>query len=76
MLAVLTGRTYEAALGYFLNPIVTVALGVVVLSERLRPLQWAAVAHRRAGLGLPGGRRRGAAVDRAQPGLLVRRSTG
>ncbi len=44
VLAVLTGRTYEAALGYFLNPIVTVALGVVVLSERLRPLQWAAVA--------------------------------
>ena len=44
VLAVLTGRTYEAALGYFLNPIVTVALGVVVLGERLRPLQWAAVA--------------------------------
>lgn len=41
--AVLTGRTNEAALGYFLNPIVTVALGVVVLRERLRPLQWAAV---------------------------------
>jgi chloramphenicol-sensitive protein RarD len=44
VLAVITGRTYEAALGYFLNPIVTVALGVVVLRERLRPLQWAAVA--------------------------------
>ena len=44
VLAVLTGRTYEAALGYFLNPIVTVALGVRVLGERLRPLQWAAVA--------------------------------
>ena len=43
VLAVLTDRTYEAALGYFLNPIVTVALGVVVLHERLRPLQWAAV---------------------------------
>jgi chloramphenicol-sensitive protein RarD len=43
VLAVLTDRTYEAALGYFLNPIVTVALGVVVLKERLRPLQWAAV---------------------------------
>jgi len=41
--AVLTGHTYEAALGYFLNPIVTVGLGVVVLGERLRPLQWAAV---------------------------------
>jgi chloramphenicol-sensitive protein RarD len=44
VLAVITGRTYEAALGYFLNPIVTVALGVVVLRERLRPLQWVAVA--------------------------------
>lgn len=42
--AVLTGRTNEAALGYFLNPLVTVALGVVVLREGLRPLQWAAVA--------------------------------
>lgn len=42
--AVLTGHTYEAALGYFLNPIVTVGLGVVVLGEQLRPLQWAAVA--------------------------------
>ncbi len=44
VLAVLTGRTYEAALGYFLNPIVTVGLGVLVLGERLRRLQWAAVA--------------------------------
>ncbi|MGE9807439.1 EamA family transporter RarD [Janibacter sp. G1551] len=41
--AVLDGRTHEAALGYFLNPIVTVALGVVVLGERLRPLQWVAI---------------------------------
>ena len=41
--AVLGGHTTEAALGYFLNPIVTVALGVLVLRERLRPLQWAAV---------------------------------
>ncbi len=42
--AVLGGRTTEAALGYFLNPLVTVALGVFVLRERLRPLQWVAVA--------------------------------
>ena len=42
--AVITGRTTEAALGYFLNPLVTVALGVIVLRERLRPLQWTAVA--------------------------------
>lgn len=43
VLAVITGRTYAAALGYFLNPLVTVGLGVVVLRERLRPLQWVAV---------------------------------
>lgn len=37
-------RVVDAALGYFINPIVTVLLGVLVLRERLRPLQWAAVA--------------------------------
>jgi chloramphenicol-sensitive protein RarD len=42
--AVTSGNVTEAALGYFLNPIVTVALGVAVLGERLRPMQWAAVA--------------------------------
>ena len=41
--AVVSGQVSEAALGYFLNPLVTVALGVVVLGERLRPLQWVAV---------------------------------
>ena len=40
--AVLTGHVVEAALGYFINPIVTVLLGVL-LRERLRPLQWVAV---------------------------------
>ncbi len=39
-----TGRVVDAALGYFINPIVTVLLGVLVLHERLRALQWAAVA--------------------------------
>ena len=34
----------EASLGYFINPLVTVLMGVVVLGERLRPLQWAALA--------------------------------
>lgn len=41
--AVTSGHTSDAALGYFLNPLVTVALGVAVLHEKLRPLQWAAV---------------------------------
>jgi len=42
--AVVGHHVTEASLGYFLNPIVTVAIGVVVLRERLRPLQWLAVA--------------------------------
>ena len=33
----------ETSLGYFINPLVTVLLGVVVLRERLRPAQWTAV---------------------------------
>lgn len=33
----------EAALGYFINPLVTVGLGVIVLKETLRPLQWVAL---------------------------------
>jgi chloramphenicol-sensitive protein RarD len=41
--ATVTGHVVEAALGYFTNPIVTVLLGVFVLRERLRPLQWVAI---------------------------------
>ncbi|MFI8425150.1 EamA family transporter RarD [Streptomyces sp. NPDC085479] len=37
------GQVVEASLGYFINPLVTIALGVLVLKERLRPAQWAAV---------------------------------
>jgi chloramphenicol-sensitive protein RarD len=33
----------ETSLGYFINPLVSVLLGVVVLGERLRALQWAAL---------------------------------
>ncbi|MEY2848747.1 MAG: hypothetical protein RI885_1412 [Actinomycetota bacterium] len=43
LLAVLTGHVLEGALGYFINPIVTVLLGVLVLRERLRPAQWTAI---------------------------------
>ncbi|MCU1638094.1 MAG: RarD protein [Microbacteriaceae bacterium] len=43
ILAVLTGHVLEGALGYFINPIVTVLLGVLILRERLRAAQWAAV---------------------------------
>ena len=41
--AAVTGHVNEAALGYFINPIVTVLLGVLVLRERLRTTQWVAV---------------------------------
>ncbi|MEI9813330.1 MAG: EamA family transporter RarD [Acidobacteriota bacterium] len=34
----------ETSLGYFINPLVSVVLGVVVFREHLRPLQWTAVA--------------------------------
>lgn len=40
---VTTGHAVETALGYFINPLVSVLLGVFVLKEKLRPLQWAAV---------------------------------
>ncbi len=48
--AVVSHHVTDASLGYFLNPIVTVAIGVVVLREKLRPLQWLAV-----GIGLAAG---------------------
>ena len=41
---VLHGRVVETSLGYFIGPLVNVLLGVVVLSERLTPAQWTAVA--------------------------------
>jgi chloramphenicol-sensitive protein RarD len=41
--ATLSDQVVEAALGYFINPIVTVFLGVLVLRERLNAVQWTAV---------------------------------
>ncbi|WP_030676195.1 EamA family transporter RarD [Streptomyces rimosus] len=41
--AVNSGHVLEASLGYFINPLVSIAFGVLVLRERLRPLQWTAV---------------------------------
>ncbi|MEU6735743.1 EamA family transporter RarD [Streptomyces physcomitrii] len=41
--AVNSGHVVEASLGYFINPLVTIALGVLLLKERLRPAQWVAV---------------------------------
>ncbi len=38
-----SGHILETSLGYFILPLFNVALGVLVLNERLRPLQWLAV---------------------------------
>lgn len=43
VLAVTNGHVVEGALGYFINPVFTVLLGVIFLRERLRPAQWVAV---------------------------------
>ncbi|WP_373425715.1 EamA family transporter RarD [Arthrobacter woluwensis] len=40
---VMSGQAVEASLGYYINPLVSVLLGVLVLKERLRALQWTAV---------------------------------
>ena len=48
--AIQGGRVVEASLGYFINPVVNVLLGVLLLHERLRVLQWLAVALAAAGV--------------------------
>ena len=48
---ILEGRINETSLGYFINPLVSIALGAIVLGERLRPLQWLAVSFAIAGVG-------------------------
>jgi chloramphenicol-sensitive protein RarD len=46
------GHILETSLGYFILPLFNVALGVLVLKERLRPLQWLAVALAATGVAL------------------------
>jgi chloramphenicol-sensitive protein RarD len=48
--AVNHNHVLESSLGYFINPLVSVALGVLVLGERLRAVQWVAVAIAAAGV--------------------------
>jgi chloramphenicol-sensitive protein RarD len=50
LLAVNAGFVVETSLGYFITPLVNVLLGVLVFRERLRPLQWLAVALAAAGV--------------------------
>jgi chloramphenicol-sensitive protein RarD len=48
--AVSAGHIVDASLGYFINPLLTVLLAALLLRERLRPAQWAAVALATAGV--------------------------
>ncbi|NML60394.1 EamA family transporter RarD [Massilia sp. RP-1-19] len=48
--AVNNGHVIESSLGYFINPLVNVMLGYLVLKERLRRGQWAAIALAAAGV--------------------------
>ncbi|HPF24492.1 MAG TPA: EamA family transporter RarD [Hyphomonas sp.] len=50
--AVNAGRTIEASLGYFINPLVSVLFGMLFFSEKLRPAQWVAVAVATTGVGI------------------------
>lgn len=44
VVAVATGNTIETSLGYFINPLITILFAVVLLGEKLRPMQWVALA--------------------------------
>jgi chloramphenicol-sensitive protein RarD len=37
------GHVVEASLGYYINPLIIIGFGVLLLKEKMRPLQWAAV---------------------------------
>jgi len=37
------GHVVEASLGYYINPLIIIGFGVVLLKEKMRPLQWVAV---------------------------------
>ncbi|MBO1902200.1 EamA family transporter RarD [Leucobacter weissii] len=50
VVGVVTGRIIETALGYFINPLVTILIGVVVRKEKLSRLQWVAVGIAGAGV--------------------------
>nr|WP_240487131.1 EamA family transporter RarD [Actinomadura flavalba] len=47
-----SGHTLEAALGYFINPLISVLFGVVIFRERLRAWQWAAMGLGAAAVGV------------------------
>ena len=50
--AVNNGHVLASSVGYYINPLVSVALGTLFLGERLRPQQWLAVAIAASGIAL------------------------
>lgn len=50
--AAVSGHLLDASLGYFINPLLSVALGTLVLGERLSRLQWIAIALATIGVAL------------------------
>ena len=70
--AVNHGHVVETSLGYYINPILSILVGVIFLRERLEPLQWASVGL--AALAVIGADRRlrPAAVDRPGAGRDLR----
>lgn len=50
--AIINDNIIETSLGYFINPLVSVFLGMIFLKERLRPVQWIAIAITAGGIGL------------------------
>lgn len=50
--AIQNGEVYAASLGYYINPLINVLLGTLLLGEKLRRAQWVAVAIAAAGVAL------------------------
>lgn len=48
--AIIAGYIVETSLGYFINPLLSVLMGVIFLRERLRPLQWVPILLAAAGV--------------------------
>lgn len=48
--AILNGHVLDTSLGYFINPLISIVFGVVLLGERLTPAQWTAVGLAAAGV--------------------------
>jgi hypothetical protein len=70
--AVTRGHVIDASLGYFINPLVNIVLGFVLLHERLRPAQWFAVLIAALGVSVVDVARAPLPVDRYRSGADVR----